>query len=322
MSKCCHRCCPLKKSYLFCVKSIFYRQILVGLLLLPLLLSAQEKPSGTSLVLLGTGTPFADPDRSGPSLAIVVGETAYVVDCGPGVVRRAAAIAKKNNLPALRPDRLTRLFLTHLHSDHTAGYSDFIFTPAVLDRNQPLKVVGPPGTRRMTKHLLKAYSEDIDVRIQGLEMGNAAGYRVEVKEVTQGEIYRDDNLRVEAFEVQHGSWKHALGYRFTTQDKVIVVSGDCTYSESLITMAKGCDILVHEVYSMAGLQKREERWQKYHSTFHTSTEQLASIAQQVKPGLLVLTHQLTFGSSFDSLLEEIRKTYQGKVVNGADGDVF
>lgn len=301
---------------------MFFRQFLLGFLLFPFLLAAQEKPTSTSLVLLGTGTPFADPDRSGPSLAIVVNETAYVVDCGPGVVRRAAAIAKKNNLPALLPDRLTRLFLTHLHSDHTAGYSDFIFTPAVLDRNQPLQVVGPPGTRRMTKHLLKAYSEDMEIRIQGLEMGNAAGYRLEVKEVTQGEIYRDKNLRVEAFEVQHGSWKHALGYRFTTHDKVIVVSGDCTYSESLIAMATGCDILVHEVYSMAGLQKREERWQKYHSTFHTSTEQLASIAQQVKPGLLVLTHQLTFGSSFDSLLTEIGKTYQGKVVNGADGDVF
>lgn len=305
------------------VKSIFFRYCLPCFLLLPFMAVAQNNSvTTTQLVMLGTGTPFADPDRSGPSLAIVVNEQAYVVDCGPGVVRRAAAIAKKNNLPALLPDRLTRLFITHLHSDHTAGYSDFIFTPAVLDRNQPLQVVGPPGTRRMTRHLLKAYSEDMEIRIQGLEMGNAAGYRVEVKEIKQGEIYRDKNLRVEAFEVQHGSWKHALGYRFTTHDKVIVVSGDCTYSESLIAMAKGCDILVHEVYSMAGLQKREERWQKYHSTFHTSTEQLASIAQQVKPGLLVLNHQLTFGSSFDSLLAEIGKIYQGKVVNGADGDVF
>ena len=304
------------------VKPLFLRQLFISILLLPIVLAAQKNSGSTKLVLLGTGTPFADPDRSGPSLAIVVNETAYVVDCGPGVVRRAAAIAKKNNLPALLPDRLTRLFLTHLHSDHTAGYSDFIFTPAVLDRNQPLQVVGPPGIKRMTKHLLKAYAEDMETRIKGLEMGNEQGYKVEVKEVTTGEVYRDEQLTVEAFEVNHGSWRHALGYRFTTKDKVIVVSGDCTYSESLIAMATGCDILVHEVYSMAGLQKREERWQKYHSTFHTSTEQLASIAQQVKPGLLVLTHQLTFGSSFDSLLTEIGKTYQGKVVNGADGDVF
>lgn len=292
------------------------------MLLQPIILLAQNHSGSTKLVMLGTGTPFADPDRSGPSLAIIVNDLAYVVDCGPGVVRRAAAMAQKHQLPALKPDRLTRLFITHLHSDHTAGYSDFIFTPAVLDRNLPLQVIGPPGIRRMTKLLMKAYSKDMEIRIKGLEMGNAEGYKVEVKEVTKGEVYRDKNIIVEAFEVQHGSWKHALGYRFTTKDKVIVVSGDCTYSESLIAMAKGCDILVHEVYSEAGLQKREERWQRYHSTFHTSTGQLARIAQEVKPGLLVLTHQLTFGSSLESLLEEIGRTYIGKVVNGMDGNVF
>ena len=303
------------------LKSTFFPILLVGISL-PIVVSAQANVNRTQLVMIGTGTPFADPDRSGPSLAIVVNESAYVVDCGPGVVRRAAAIAQKRGITALKPDRLKRLFVTHLHSDHTAGYSDFIFTPAVLDRNEPIQVIGPPGIRRMTKHLLKAFSEDMEIRIKGLEMGNAEGYKVEVKEVTQGEVYRDEHLIVEAFEVQHGSWRHALGYRFTTKDKVIVVSGDCTYSESIIAMAKGCDILVHEVFSEAGLQKREERWQRYHSTFHTSTSQLALIAQVVKPKLLVLTHQLTFGSSLESLLEEIGRTYTGKMVNGLDGDVF
>ncbi|MFN7584582.1 MAG: MBL fold metallo-hydrolase [Bacteroidota bacterium] len=304
------------------MKNIFFQRLFLIMLLQPIILLAQNHAGGTKLVMLGTGTPFADPDRSGPSLAVIVNETAYIVDCGPGVVRRAAAVAQKRQLPALKPDRLTRLFITHLHSDHTAGYSDFIFTPAVLDRNQPLQVIGPPGIRRMTKLLMKAYSEDMEIRIKGLEMGNADGYKVEVKEITKGEVYRDENCVVEAFEVKHGNWRHALGYRFTTKDKVIVVSGDCTYSESLIAMARGCDILVHEVFSEAGLQKREDRWQRYHSTFHTSSGQLARIAQEVKPGLLVLTHQLTFGSSLESLLEEIGRTYVGKVVNGVDGDVF
>ena len=303
------------------LKSTLFLILLVGISL-PIVVLAQQNVNRTQLVMIGTGTPFADPDRSGPSLAIVVNESAYVVDCGPGVVRRAAGIAQKRGINALKPDRLKRLFVTHLHSDHTAGYSDFIFTPAVLDRNEPMQVIGPQGIRRMTKHLLKAFSEDMEIRTKGLEMGNAEGYKVEVKEVTNGEVYRDEDCIVEAFQVQHGSWRHALGYRFTTKDKVIVVSGDCTYSESIIAMAKGCDILVHEVFSEAGLQKREERWQRYHSTFHTSTSQLARIAQVVKPKLLVLTHQLTFGSSLESLLEEIGRTYTGKVVNGLDGDVF
>jgi ribonuclease Z len=285
-------------------------------------LPAQESISKTQLILLGTGTPFANPERSGPSLAIVVNNTSYVVDCGPGVVRRAAQAARDKNLPALEPAQLRHLFVTHLHSDHTAGLSDFMYTPAVLDRNYPLRIVGPPGIKRMTRQLKKAYAEDEEIRIKGLEGCNADGYRVEVSEVTKGEVYRDENIRVKAFEVQHGSWKHALGYRFETADKVIVVSGDCTYSESLVEMAKGCDILVHEVFSEAGLQKREPKWQKYHCTFHTSTSQLASIGLAVKPPLIILTHQLTFGSSFESLLEEIKRTYSGKVVNGEDLAVY
>jgi ribonuclease Z len=285
-------------------------------------LAAQDSLSKTQLILLGTGTPFANPERSGPSLAIVVNQTSYVVDCGPGVVRRAAQAARDKNIPALEPAKLRHLFITHLHSDHTAGLSDFMCTPAVLDRNHPLRIVGPPGIRRMTRHIKKAYAEDEEIRIKGLEGGNADGYRLDVSEVTQGEVYRDENIRVTAFEVQHGSWKHALGYRFETADKVIVVSGDCTYSESLVEMARGCDILVHEVYSEAGLQKREPKWQKYHSTFHTSTSQLAKIGEAIKPPLIILTHQLTFGSSYESLLEEIKKTYSGKVVNGEDLAVY
>ena len=285
-------------------------------------LAAQDSVPKTQLILLGTGTPFANPERSGPSLAIVVNNTSYVVDCGPGVVRRATQAARDKNIPALEPAQLRHLFITHLHSDHTAGLSDFMYTPAVLDRNHPLRIVGPPGIRRMTRHIKKAYAEDEEIRIKGLEGGNADGYRLDVSEVTQGEVYRDENIRVKAFEVQHGSWKHALGYRFETDDKVIVVSGDCTYSESLVEMARGCDILVHEVFSEAGLLKREPKWQKYHSTFHTSTSQLASIGLAVKPPLIILTHQLTFGSSFESLLDEIKRTYSGKVVNGEDLAVY
>ncbi|MBU3743150.1 MAG: MBL fold metallo-hydrolase [Sediminibacterium sp.] len=296
--------------------------ITLFLLLLNMQIQAQDSLSATKLVLLGTGTPFANPERSGPSLAIVVNQTAYVVDCGPGVVRRAAQAARDKHIPALEPSKLRRLFITHLHTDHTAGLSDFIFTPAVLDRNEPLQVVGPPGIRKMTTLIQKAYAEDQVVRIQGLEGGNAAGYQVQVSEVTKGEVYKDENIRVIAFEVLHGSWKHALGYRFETKDKVIVVSGDCTYSESLIEMARGCDILVHEVFSEAGLQKREAKWQKYHNTFHTSTSQLARIGQMLQPPLIILTHQLTFGSSYESLLEEIKRTYSGKVVNGEDLAVY
>jgi ribonuclease BN (tRNA processing enzyme) len=274
----------------------------------------------TKLVMLGTGTPFADPERSGPSLAIVVNDQSYVVDCGPGVVRRASSLSK--TYPALAAKELKRLFITHLHTDHTVGYPDMIFTPAVLDRNAPLNVYGPKGLKSMTNHILKAYKEDIVVRVKGLEMGNANAYKVNVVEVKPGLVYQDELVKVHAFNVSHGSWKHAFGYRFETPDKVIVVSGDATYSQSLVENAKNCDILVHEIFSQSGLDKREERWKRYHSTFHTSPSQLAEIANQVKPKLLVLTHLLFFGESKEHLMEEVKKKYKGLVALATDLDVY
>ena len=283
------------------------------------LLIAQN--SDTKLVLLGTGTPFADPTKSGPSLAIVVNNTSYIVDCGPGLVRRAAE-ASKLGFPSLEASQLKTLFITHLHSDHTIGLADIILTPAVLDRNAPISIYGPVGSKKMTDDLMSAYKEDIAIRINGLEKGDAIAYQVYTNEIKEGQIYKDSNLTVTAFKVQHGQWDNAFGFVFQTKDKKIVVSGDCTYSENLIKYAKDCDILVHEVYSYAGLKKRTQRWQDYHSTFHTSTYQLAEIANQVKPKLLVLNHQLTFGTSLQSLMDELKSKYAGPVVNGADLDVF
>ena len=283
------------------------------------ILNAQN--SDTKLVLLGTGTPFADPTKSGPSLAIIVNNISYIVDCGPGVVRRAAE-ASKLGFPSLEASQLKTLFVTHLHSDHTIGLADIILTPAVLDRNAPIRIYGPVGSKKMTDDLMSAYKEDIAIRINGLEKGDAIAYQVYTTEIMEGQIYKDSNLTVTAFNVQHGQWDNAFGFVFQTKDKKIVISGDCTYSENLIKYAKDCDILVHEVYSDAGLKIRTQRWQDYHSTFHTSTYQLADIANQVKPKLLILNHQLTFGSSLQSLLDELKSKYAGSVVNGADLDVF
>ncbi len=277
--------------------------------------------TGTQVVLLGTGTPNPDPDRSGPSLAIIVNNHSYIVDCGPGVVRRAAAASKKD-IPSLKSEGLTRLFITHLHSDHVSGYSDFMLSPAVTGRMEALEVFGPKGIAKMTKDIQSAYKEDVDIRLKGLEQGIAAAYQVNVHELKEGIVYQDSNVLVKAFKVSHGSWANAFGYRFETKDKVIVVSGDCTYSESVIANAKDCDILIHEVYSMEGLAKREDHWKKYHSTFHTSTGQLAEIANKTKPKLLVLTHQLPFGMSKESLMKELQDRYKGAVVYGNDLDVF
>lgn len=275
----------------------------------------------TRVVLLGTGTPNADPDRSGPALAIVVGDAAYLVDCGPGVVRRAAAAAR-NGIGALRVSNLKHVFITHLHSDHTLGLPDLIFTPWVLERAEPLRIHGPPGIRAMADHVSAAWAEDVDIRLNGSEPANRAGYRVDVNEISTGVIYRDGNVIVTAFPVRHGSWKHAYGFRFVTADRTIVVSGDTAPCPELIEAARGCDVLVHEVYSTSGFARRDPVWQRYHASFHTSAKELGEIASQTRPGLLVLTHQLLWGTSEADLVAEVRRHYDGPVVSGRDLGVY
>src|SRR5688572_25433597 len=167
-----------------------------------------QRPGAASLVVLGTGTPNADPDRSGPSLAVVVNGTAYIVDAGPGVVRRAAA-AERAGVAALTASKLATVFVTHLHSDHTIGLPDLIFTPWVLERTAPLSVFGPAGTRAMTDHLERAFAEDVRVRVDGAEPANTTGYKVVAREIVPGVVYRDTNVVVRAFAVPHGDWRVA-----------------------------------------------------------------------------------------------------------------
>ncbi|MBI4894105.1 MAG: MBL fold metallo-hydrolase [Acidobacteria bacterium] len=251
----------------------------------------------------------------GPAVAVVVGEAAYVVDCGPGVVRRAA----QAGIPM---KQLTRLFITHLHSDHTAGYPDFLFTPAVTGRLSPLEVYGPPGLRAMTSHILQAWREDMDIRLKDLEPAEPKAYAVRAHDVKPGEIYRDARVRVIAFPVNHGAWKHAYGYRFETPGKVIVISGDTTLSASLEKAAAGADILVHEVYCRKGWEQRTPEWRRYHAAYHTSAPDLGQLAARLRPGKLVLYHQLPMGQPPQQMLKEIQDHFQGQVVYGKDLDVI
>jgi ribonuclease Z len=285
---------------------------------------SQSEETQTQLILLGTGTPNADPERSGSSLAIVVGNNSYIVDFGPGVVRRASALSKQwgGKIEALNANNLKLAFLTHLHSDHTAGYADLILTPWVLGRNIPLEVYGPKGLTQMTEDLLEAYRSDISYRLDGLEPANALGWQVNTHEITEGVVFQDDLIEVTAFKINHGSWDNAFGYRFVTTDKTIVISGDTRPSQNLIRYSEGADILVHEVYSQAGFDKKTEVWKKYHASHHTSTFELGEIAKKTKPGLLVLHHILFWGATEEELLDEIAQIYDGLVSVGSDMMIY
>jgi len=285
---------------------------------------AQPTSTTTQVILLGTGTPNPDPEHSGCSVAIVVNDTPYIIDFGPGLIRQAARLspAYGGKVSGLQVKKIKRAFLTHLHSDHTVGYPDLILTPWVMGRDEPLKVYGPEGTIAMTENLLKAYQEDIKYRLYGLEPANNMGWRVQANDVVEGEIYQDENIKVEAFRVAHGSWPNAFGFRFTTPDKIIVISGDTSPSENIIKYSKGVDILIHEVYYKKGFDKRNDFWRAYHSKNHTSTYELAEIAKESQPGLVILYHILYFGGSDADLLNEVKEKYDGSVAMGKDLQVY
>ncbi len=271
----------------------------------------------TQLVMLGTGTPRPDPDRSGPAAAVLVRGASYLVDCGPGIVRRASA-ARAKGLEELAPSQLKTVFVTHLHSDHTVGLVDLILTPWVVGRKEPLSAFGPVGLKHMVGSLLEAYREDIQLRIHGLENGNDTGWKVKVTEVQPGVIFKDDNVTVTAISVRHGSWKEALGYSFKTDDRTIVFSGDTAPCPELEAAAKGADILVHEVYedTQATPEPRPggDKWPAYMKSFHTSASELGAIAARTKPKLLLLTHVLIRKGNEAKLIQEIRAA-------GFEGDV-
>ncbi len=288
--------------------------------------TAQSKASRTQIVLLGTGNPGPSPENSGPATAIIVDGEPYLVDFGAGVVRRAAA-AQRKGIAALNPINIRHAFVTHLHSDHTVGYPDLIFTPWVVGRKGPLEVYGPAGIKAMTDHVLAAWVDDIKIRRGPIDSPTLSpdAYRVNAHEVSHGVVYKDSSVTVTAFVVKHGEWgDRALGYRFQTPDRTIVISGDTRPSDAVVEQCNGCDVMIHEVYTQAGYAKAPPEWQRLRREYHTSSRQLGELATRARPGLLILYHQsYQFNlSNEEDLIREMRAVYQGRFVSGHDLDVY
>ena len=283
----------------------------------------------TRVVMLGTGTPIPDPERAGPGVAIVVDSVAYLFDAGVGIVRRAAAAGNAGieafapSIPGGQPSpRFDRVFITHLHADHTLGLADVILTPWIQGRTTALDVYGPPGTAGLVRGILDAYREDVQERVSTSGGPRADGGNAIAHEIGEGIVYRDSRVTVTAFAVPHADWKFAFGYRIDTPDRRIVISGDDRPNEAIASQCNGCDVLIHEVYSNSGFATIPALRQAYHSRAHTSATELGEIASRAKPKLLVLYHQLFFGASDETLVSEVRSRFNGRVVSAKDLQIF
>ncbi|MDA8781493.1 MBL fold metallo-hydrolase [Gammaproteobacteria bacterium] len=289
-----------------------------------LCLLAPSLYAGTKLIVLGSGTPNPDPNRAGSAYALVVNETPYLVDFGPGIIRRAASLSPPwgGEIEAMTVKNFEHAFLTHIHSDHSAGLADLLLTPWVMGRDAKLNLFGPIGLEQMAASTLKAFENDINYRINGTQPSNKTGYKYNFHLLDEGLIYKDKNIMVEAFKVTHGGFDDAYGFKFTSKDKVIVFSGDTGPSKTLEKFASGADILVHEVYSNSGFLEKTQDWQKYHQEHHTSTFEVGEIASRAKPKLLILSHILFWGSTKEEILQETRSTYDGEITIAEDLMVF
>mgnify|MGYP006277258377 CR=1 FL=1 len=273
------------------------------------------------VVLLGTGTPNAEPTRAGPATAVTVDGLRLIFDCGPGVVRQAAR-AYDAGVEEMDPAGLSHLLVSHLHSDHTAGLPDILLTPWTLGREEPLRVWGPPGTERMVRLVEEAWSADVRASLGGDEPALRSGCRALVSKTGPGPVLTTGSVSVSAFAVRHCGMP-ALGYRVDGEEGSVVISGDTAPFSKMEEAYRGADLLVHEAYSATGLRSRPRPWRLYHGAAHTAATELGELAARVKPKLLVLTHVLPHGEPEERLLAELKEGgWKGPSVLGRDLDVF
>lgn len=284
--------------------------------------SPEELAKETQVVVLGTGNPIPDAHRAGPSIAVIHKGQAYLFDLGAGAVRNATVARYKYDIPSLYPSQICCVFFTHLHSDHMIDYPELAAT-LWWRRREPLQAWGPNGLEQMTAGYYDMMAPDMALRSGGDQPLQAGGhFRVQVTEITDGIVFDNDGLTIEAFSVPHGGMKPAFGYRINAGGRTIVISGDTGYSEEVLEKSRGADILFHEVISDSGLSGQSEFWKSYHTSAHTLASQLGMLASEARPGLLVLYHALFYGIPEQDIVDEVRSTYDGEVVLANDLDIY
>jgi len=270
------------------------------------------------VVLLGTGYPKPDPDRAGPSTAVIVTPAAgekkvFLVDAGRGVMMRYA----KLGLPLTS---IKAVFLTHLHSDHISGLPDVFTSTWIFGREKPLELYGPDGVHSVGTAILRLFAADIPIRRDLTEYNPAEGAKINARTIREGVVYQDEDVKVIAFLVDHPPVRPAFGYLFEGGGRRIVISGDTRPSETLVQHAKGADVLIHEVYAPGRFEeKNPPKVAENLKRYHTSAEEVGELAQRAGVKLLVLSHIVSPEPEYARPIErDVKKHYKGRFVMGKD----
>ncbi len=301
------------------MKKSTYTLLSVGISLLAFLpgsLFAQtsSERDGFRVTLLGTGSPFPNVERFGPSTLVEAGDLRLLFDVGRGAtVRLTQAGVPLSDINAV--------FLTHLHSDHVNGLSDLWLTgwmPAGFGRRTTaFRIYGPAGTRDMMSHMEQAHQADI--RIRSNEEGlSTSGIAIDAADVTEGIVYERDGVRVTVFDVDHGEHiKPAFGYRIDFRGRSVVLSGDTRPSTNLVRHASGANVVIHEVM-MVDPDLLAAMTSLGPMGHHTSPEDAGSLFAKIQPALAVYTHIVLARTSVEDLVRRTRTTYAGPLEVGSD----
>lgn len=273
------------------------------------------------LILLGTGGgPTPKPNRSAPAQVIVVNGASYVIDCGDGVARQM--VLAKLRLAAIRS-----IFLTHQHSDHNADYGNLVLLAWAADLSKRIDAYGPPPLSEMTRLFLEMNDYDISTRIAD-EGRPQLGELIVPHEISSGGlVMQDENVKVTAALVDHPPVVPAFAYRFDCPDRSIVFSGDTRPSRNLVELARGADVLVHEVMYLPGLERivaaepNAKTLREHLLASHSTTEQVGRIASEAGVKTLVLSHFVPGGSPFledEIWFDAVRPYFSGKLIVGRD----
>jgi ribonuclease Z len=274
--------------------------------------TAQE--AAIKVTLLGTGCPPAVMNRFGPSTLVEAGSQKFVFDAGRGAMQRLVQLG-------VPWQDVQGVLLTHLHSDHVVGFPDLWLTGWLIapGRNVPLRVWGPTGTSHMMSHLEQAYEYDVRVRIEN-DRAPREGAMLRSQDVGEGPVWDQAGVKITAFEVDHAPVKPALGYRIDYAGHSVVLSGDTRTSDNLIRRAQGVDLLVHEVFVPATLERAGVPPERAKSIvdYHVTPEQAGDVFTRAKPKLAVYSHICMPTAQEEDLLTPTRTIYSGPLELGED----
>jgi ribonuclease Z len=268
------------------------------------------------LILLGTGCPVAHPRRYGPAQLIEAGDTRLLVDCGSGVTQRLREVDRNGAV-------IDALLITHLHSDHVIDLWQLLVSGWHQGRTRPLRVLAPEGFGAFASALAAAWAGERRLRLAYERRPNPEGFELQVEELVPGRALRIGPFTIEPVEVDHRPVAPALGFALTAGSRRLVLSGDTRPCDTLVRVAQGCDLLVHEVFAHHALRpssavRRGATTIAAVADYHTSSTEVGEVATAARVKALLLTHIVPPDADPIAIVEDVRRHYAGPVIVGED----